>query len=343
MDLFYFGENHPSNNSSKWAEEQRIQNFKIEVENADSYVDEVNVRKFLKIMNFMVKSFYNVETRILEQKIIENFLHELKCYTQETLHKFINKKASKYLETYKEKAQGDKIFDYSVKTFKLELLDETDAFLRVEIYNLEGAHSLNIQKHESLEIKIKNFKVINLLNKSTNQNVLVSCLNEAKSKDSYNFMMSLEKFMINGKIHENKWKVYNNINAELGTIVANFSLDIFEKIYDFIWMNQLDNPLFMDDQDLKRDSEVAEFFFYYPNDFLKKKKEISKKKKKDFEDKNKDSQQIKSIPSLYRRFTIGKSKIYLNYKAGFPLLVNLLETQQYGASFRCFFCTGFVL
>lgn len=311
----------PETTHSKWGDEQRIQNFKIRVDTTDSYVDEVNIRKFLKCMIFMMKAFYNVETRLVEQKIIESFLHELKCFTLETLHKFLNKKANKYLESIKEGSGVTKAFEYSVKTFNFKLLDETGAFLGVEVFDMEGVHSSHANQHETTLLRIKNFKVSNLLKKDPLENVLLKCLKESQAPDSYNFTISLEKFATSGKLHENRWKVFNNIDVSLETIVVNFSLDVFEKLYDFIWMNQLDNPLFMDANDRQRDSELAETFFWNPNNFFAKKKEICKKKKKDFEESNRNSQQIKSIPSLYRRFTIGKTKIYLNYKSGFKPLV----------------------
>lgn len=271
----------------------------------------------------MMKTFYNEETRQLERKLIENLLQELKCFTMESQHKYIMKKVNRYLKNNKDSMPVDKVFDYNVKQFKVQLLDETGPFLGVEVFNLEGVHCSHQKNYESFTLKIKDFQVINLLTKNEEERLVVSCLKKADAKDCYNFMMNLEKFHIIGRIHENRWKVFNNIEASMGTIIARFSLDVFEKIYDFIWMNKMDN-LFQDADDLKLESELAECFFWNPNNFLKKKQEVLKRRKKQTAENNKNQDKIKSVPSVYKRFAMNKNKVYLTYKSGFRPIVVLL-------------------
>lgn len=312
-------------NFEKWNDELRIQNFRITVDNTESFVDEVNIRKFLKCMTFVVRTFYNEEMRQLEQKLTENLLHELNCYTHETLHKFIIKKASRYLDNNGAIIPTDKVFNYSVKEFKIKLLDETGPFLGLEIFNLEGVHCSHVKNHESLILKIKNFQILNLMTDHPDEKMILRCFKNSDSQDFCNFMMTMEKFIVQGKIHENKWRIFNNIESNLGTLVVRFSLDVFEKIYDFVWLNKIDNPLFQDANDRKLDSELAESFFWDPNNFLKKKQEIALRKKKNFEEKNKNSAQVSSIPNVFQRFAINKTKLYLTYKSGFRPIVNLKE------------------
>lgn len=131
----------------------------------------------------------------------------------------------------------------------------------------------------------------------------------------------MEKYNINGKIGNNKWKFYNNIETKTGNLDVKVNLGIFEKINDFLWLNQLSNPLVSDADDQKLDSELAQAYFWRPNDYLKKKKEIGKLKKKRLDEENKSGENVAVIPSVYRRLQVSSTKIYLSYHTGFRLLV----------------------
>jgi hypothetical protein len=276
-------------------------------------------------MAFMVRTFYNEEKRQLERKVIEGLQLELNCFTLDTLHKFITKKATQYIESNCTTTMVDKMFKYSVKEFVIKLLDEKQPFLQLEIFGLEGVHRAHEKVHESLTIRMRDLKVINLLpGVLPGDREIVRFLTPptVSLPHSYNFMLNLEKIVAPGKIGDNKWKYFNNIETNLGILITKISMEIFEKFYDFIWANQLQHPMLQDADDQKLDSELAEAFFWKPTKYLKKKKEIAKIKKKKMDEQNKGVEGVKHIPSAFRRFKVGATKIYMSYQAGIQLLVS---------------------
>jgi hypothetical protein len=304
------------------------------VEKTAAFLDEVNIRKFLKCMAFMVRIFYNEELRQLERKVTEGLLLELNCFTHETLHKFICKKATQYLESIGGAVPADKLFRYSAKEFTIDLLDEKQSFLEVQIFGLEGVHRAHVKLHESLTVRMKDFRVKNKMpGVAEADQVIVRFLSPPMSPHSNNFTLNLEKFIINGKIGNNKWKFFNNIETNLGILVVKLSLDVFEKIYDFIWMNQFQNPMLQDADDQRAESELAEAFFWKPSEYAKKKKDIGKMKKKHRDEKTGGKEQVTEIPSVFKRLKVGSTKVYLSYNAGIRLLVGSIESEGGGDQF----------
>lgn len=311
--------------ADKWNNEPRIQNFKITVDSTESYVDEVNIRKFLKCMAFMVRTFYNEEMRQLERKVTESLLLELSCFTLDTLHKFIDRKANQYQESMNHSSLFDKVFRYSVGNFKINLIDEKQPFLQIEIFGLEGLHRSHEKVHDSITVRIKDLKVTNLM--PGTQEVdrhLVKFLPGQTVAGHHNFTFILEKVSVKGKIGENKWKYFKNVEVRAGALEMRISMIIFEKIYDFAFANQFQNPMLQDASDQKLDSELAEAFFFKPDEYLKKKDKIAKikRKKQDAVDKDKNTEGGKRIPSVFKRFKLASLKVYLSYQAGIKLLVS---------------------
>jgi hypothetical protein len=281
--------------------------------------------------------FRNEEVKHKAQQLKENLLHELKIYTKETLSNYVERKSNHFFDKNSETFIIIKIFEYSVKKFNLQLLNESKAFLELQFEKFCGTHRFNKSNHEDLELKIKDIKIINLLTDDKEERNLVSCVHNnqnAQSDSAYNFVVYLNTFNIIGKIHNNHWKVLNNFEVITNPLIVRFSNEVFEVLYDFIWDSKMDNFGDKDPEDMKLDSELNECFFSDPNKFQEKKIEIAKKKKR-IRDLKMGKDEISShIPNLYRRFKFSKSSIYLTYRSKNLLLVSLLETYERRAEYR---------
>lgn len=307
-----------------WNNELRIAKVRLDVDEIYSFFDSVNLDKFRKSIGFLIKMFQNEEVKQKAQQLKENLLHELKIYTKETLASYVERKSNHFFEKNVDTFIIIKIFEYCVKKFHLQLRNESKAFLELQFANFCGSHRFNKANHEDLELKIKDIKIKNLLTDDPEERNLLSCVygqERLQSDSAYNFVVYLNIFNIIGKIHNNKWKVFNNFEVITNPLVVRFSNEVFEELYDFVWNSKMDHIGEKDPENMKLDSELNECFFADPNKFQQKKVEIAKRKKKIRDLKMGKDEISNLIPNLYRRFKFSKNVIYLTYRSRNLLLV----------------------
>lgn len=305
--------------------------MRIEAEQINAFFDSVNLDKFRKSIQFLIKMFQNEEVRQKSQELKKNLFHEMNIYTKESLANNIEKKSNHFFEKNAEIFLIMKIFEYCVCNFNLQLTNENQPFMELKFENFCGAHRFNKSNHEDLELKIRDIKIVNLLAEDPIERDVLTCVHNkgrAEKDVAYNFVIYLNTFDVIGKIHNNRWKVFNNFEVITNPLIVRFSNEMFEVLYDFIWNSKMDSLAEKAPEDVKLDSELNECFFADPNKFNKKKGEIAKKKKKIRDSKMGKDEITNLIPNFYRRFKFSKSVIYLTYRSKNLLLVCLSETEQ---------------
>lgn len=135
-------------------------------------------------------------------------------------------------------------------------------------------------------------------------------------------MLKQSSFFADGKILSNKWKVLKNFEIILNPINVNFTNEIFDFIYDFLWSSNITQTTPQITNELLENNEYQEQldkdYLYRPDSYLRQITKSAKKNKKMI--KTKDQEEL--IPQYFHRFRINANQIILNYNTSNLLTVS---------------------
>ena len=254
------------------------------------------------------------------QKIHENMLHELNIYTRESLAIQLQKKANKFFERNVQTFVIKRILEFEINHFELRLLSEDQQFLKLDLEGFSVFHKFNQENLQELEFKIKDVKVTHTPTNEPHK-VVVEYVSKP-TEESYNVVVNLNQFTVLGNHHQNQWRIFNNFEVVSRPLIVKFSVELFEAIYDFIWVNKRDQARHKTKMDLALDSEIQETFFHDPQNFNKKLEKIEKKRKKLLKENQSKEDRNDKIPVFFRRFKFSEFIVFLTYKTDSIVLVS---------------------
>ena len=308
-----------------WNNEKRIKDLIIRVNRINAFFDNVNLNKFMVLINFIIKILNDEKFKQKVKDEKNDLLYEITSYGPKEIENDIYKKIKKINLIDYSIFEIKTAFSYEVKEFNLKLLTKNiEEFLEIRLENFIGKNTFNPKKYNEMEISVKKLVMKNLLvsEDSQERNLLIV---KNKSTNKFCFMMKQSFYHVNGFISTNKWKIYQNFEFIINPIEVNFTTEIFDYIYKFFfYADFLQNKIMYDKKEkLKMEKDYLFDTGKYIKKFNSKKKNKTIKKeelKKDIK-KNK-IKKVKLIPHYFINFKFHELEMILNYKTT-NILMNL--------------------
>lgn len=285
-----------------WNGEVRITKLKVITNNIYAYFDRVNMDKFIKTIQFFIKTFNNQEMIRLQREIDEKKQEELSKTNKKTLKSFLEAKIRKLEDTILNVKYPIKVFEYTVKSFQLVLLHENKRLITAYLNHFTGTHSNYKGDLGETEFKIKDMKILNN-NAPEEARELLVMMNSPNSKQN-GFIINQRNYLIDGMDPQNKWKVYFNFDMLIGPLKLTCDDAILEDVYSFFFnanfsQETSDKPSGLEgEKDLTTIEDIVK---------LQEKEKLQKKKA--------TKETIIELPNYFKRVKFSAEDFFISYRS----------------------------